>query len=107
MVLTAFLPAFILFIVVAIADGLFIRNAIAEYYSVELTASNDFNEILAFSRVRNFVNRVIFTETDQWVKDAGAAWQSWDAQIRNVSSVVIICTSFISGFVALHKVSAD
>ena len=105
--LCAFLPAFMLVIVVAIADGVFIRNAIAEYYPLELTASDEFNEILAFSQVRNFVNGVIFTETEQWVKDAGAAWLSWDAQIRNVSSVVIICLSFISGFLALHKISAD
>ena len=105
--LSALLPAFMLFIIVAIADGLFIRNAIAEYYPLELTTSDEFKEILAFSQVKNFVNGVIFTETEQWVKDAGAAWLSWDARIRNVSSLVIICLSFISGFLALLKINAD
>ena len=51
-------------IIVAIADDLFIRNAITEYYLPELRASDEWNEFLAFSQARNFVNGVTFTETE-------------------------------------------
>ena len=94
------LTAFILLIVVAIADDLFIRNVIAEYYLPELKSSEEWNEFLAFSQARNFVNGVTFTKTELWVKGAGAAWLSWDAQIRKVSSAVMICLSSVSGFFA-------
>ncbi|MEK9979300.1 MAG: phosphate ABC transporter permease subunit PstC, partial [Paracoccaceae bacterium] len=31
----------------------------------------------------------------------------WDNQIRNISSVVILCTTFMTGFLALRKIGAD
>ncbi len=105
--LSAFIPSFFLFVAISIGDGLFIRQAIFEYYPVELSASEDFNEIIAFSQVKNYVSGVIFEDTEEWVKNAGSAWQQWDNQIRNISSVVILCLTFMTGFFALRKIGAD
>ena len=105
--LSACIPSFFLFVAISIGDGLFIRQAIFEYYPVELSASEDFNEIIAFSQVKNYVSGVIFEDTEEWVKNAGSAWQQWDNQIRNISSVVILCLTFMTGFYALRKIGAD
>ena len=61
-------PIFFLFVAISIGDGLFIRQAIFEYYPIELSASEDFNEIIAFSQVRNYISGVIFEDTEEWVK---------------------------------------
>ena len=105
--LSAFIPSFFLFVAISIGDGLFIRQAIFEYYPVELSASEDFNEIIAFSQVKNYVSGVIFQDTEEWVKNAASAWQQWDNQIRNISFVVILCLTFMTGFFALRKIGAD
>ena len=105
--LSAFIPSFFLFVAISIGDGLFIRQAIFEYYPVELSTSEDFNEIIAFSQVKNYVNGVIFQDTEEWVKNAASAWQQWDKQIRNISSVLILCLTFMTGFFALRKIGAD
>ena len=45
--LVAFIPSLLLFLVVTIGDGIYIRQAIFDFYPAEITNSDQFNEILA------------------------------------------------------------
>ena len=93
--------------IVIIGDGIYIRQAIFDFYPAEITNSDQFNEILAFTKVKNQVRGIIFGEPEKWILDAAAAWLQWEMQINSVTTVVTICLTFITGILALRKIGAD
>ena len=105
--LVAFIPSLLLFLIVIIGDGIYIRQAIFDFYPAEITNSDQFNEILAFTKVKNQVRGIIFGEPEKWILDAAAAWLQWEMQINSVTTVVTICLTFITGILALRKIGAD
>ena len=105
--LFSLLPSLSLFILIVIGDGIFIRQVIYQFYPAELTKSEEFNEILAFSQVRNQVSGIIFGNPDEWVSEAASAWVQWQAQIRNISTVVVICLTLTSGIFALRQIGTN
>ena len=102
----AAVPALLLLLVMGSVDDILFKNWLTEFYPPEL-AGDRVEEAIAFAKVMNVVQGILFGTPDPWLQTAADAYVSWTQTSTWVITVTVLATSLTGALFAFSRVNPE
>lgn len=99
-------PALIVLVLMGTLDDVLFKHWLIEFYPPEI-GDNPVDQAVAFSRVMNVVNGILFGTPEAWVQSGAAAYVRWTETSQNILAVVVLGLSVAGGAFAYRQVTPD
>lgn len=102
----AAVPALLLLLVMGTLDDVLFKNWLLEFYPSEM-ADNRVDQTIAFSKVMNLVDGIIFGTPEPWIQLAADAYVGWTDTSRNLMTILVVALSLGGAAYAYSRVVPD
>ena len=102
----AAVPALLLLLVMGSVDDILFKNWLIEFYPPELVGDR-VEEAIAFAKVMNVVQGILFGTPDPWLQTAADAYVSWTQTSTWVITVTVLATSLTGALFAFSRVNPE
>ena len=102
----AAVPALLLLLVMGSVDDILFKNWLIEFYPPELVGDR-VEEAIAFAKVMNVVQGILFGTPDAWLQTAADAYVSWTQTSTWVITVTVLATSLTGALFAFSRVNPE
>jgi len=102
----AAIPAFCVLLIMGTVDDVLFKNWLVEFYPADV-AANAVDQAIAFAKVMNVVQGILFGTPEPWVQAAAEAYLSWSETSAMVLALSVIAVSLGGAVFAYSKVDPE